>query len=102
MATTTVSSRLYFSHFDIQSRRGDIIWLPFRGSWLLQQFIMNGCRSWKGSASVLASMRWLLCGEKKKTTSHVYDGSLQKKKKRSVTLHMVADLTSSSNYKTAT
>ena len=26
-------------------------------------------RSWKGSASVLASMRWLLCGEKRDLTS---------------------------------
>ena len=34
-----------------------------------QQFIMNCLdyhRRWKGSASVLASMRWLLCGGKKR------------------------------------
>ena len=77
--------RSNFSHFDFQSRRGDIIWIPFRGSWLLQQFIMNCCRSWKGSASVLASMRWLLCGEKKKTSMTV-----PQKKKRSATVHKLA------------
>ena len=26
-------------HFDVQSRRGDIIWLPSRGSWLLLPFV---------------------------------------------------------------
>ena len=46
-----------------------------------QQFTMN-CQehngSWKGSASVLASISSLLCGEKK-TRCHVHDGSSHQK-----------------------
>ena len=43
-------------------RRGNIIWLHQRSA--IYHDVSRSQKKWKGSASVLASLRWLLCGEK--------------------------------------